>query len=71
MRKTKEELINYLENEINECIKKQQLYVETMRKETIFTTNGINVKYVVASEMNNLFEGQRIALDRLLKELTK
>lgn len=68
---TKEELINYLESEINECIKKQQLYVETMRKETIFTTNGINVKYVVASEMNNLFEGQRIALDRLLKELTK
>lgn len=69
--KTKEDLISYLESEINECIKKQQFYVETMRKESVFTTNGINLKYVVASEMNNLFEGQRIALDRLLKELTK
>ena len=69
--KTKEDLISYLESEINECIKKQQLYAERMRKETVFTTDGINLKYVVASEMNNLFEGQRIALDRLLKELTK
>lgn len=64
--KTKEELIKYLESEIESCFKRSQNWTNKMVE-----AKGFGLEYVMASQMQNWYNGQEVALRKLLKELTK
>lgn len=64
--KTKEELIKYLESEIESCFKRSQNWTKKMAE-----SHGFGLEYVMASQMQNWYNGQEVALRKLLIELTK
>ena len=55
-----------LESEIDRCLKGSRAYAREISK-----VSKIDAEYVALSNVQNRFEGQLMALRKMLKELTK